>query len=175
MKFRTDFCITIYLRDSCRKPKYCSHYILPAVTGHRKDWQSHLICSHKRQGSTDWRRAHHVKTLYYLRRYRQPWQCVKMSHNPPPPLNFGIIQFDLCKYSSVPSCFALHAATFPPGTMQLKNAFSRLVLLSSSAGPWQRSAMSSFSSSVGSVPRRGAVVVQAVALDVVNSYINIIS
>lgn len=53
MKFESDLNITIYLRNSCRKPKYCSHYILPAVKGHKKDGQPLLIHSHKRGGSTE--------------------------------------------------------------------------------------------------------------------------
>lgn len=169
MKFRTDFSTTVYLRDSCRKPKYCSNYILPAVTEHSEDWQSHLICSHKSWGSTDWRRAHHVKTLHYLRRCRQPWQCVKMP--PPPPLNSGIIHFNLNKYILVPQCFALCPATCLPRHHAIKRCFLRTAITGFFSGPCQRSTTPSFSSSAGSVPRQRAVVRAGVS-DVVNSYMN---
>lgn len=52
------------------------------------------------------------------------WKC--HTHTPLPPLNFGIIQFDLCKYSSVPSRFALHAATFPPWHCAIKECFFKI-------------------------------------------------
>lgn len=92
--------------------------------------------------------------------------------HPPPPLNFGIIHLNLYKYTLMPSRFALCAAAFP--STKLKNVF-RMGITELSSRPFQWSTMCSLSSTEGSAWRQGAVVVQAVVLDVVNSSVIIIS